>query len=266
MSGHPASREESILLDRDGAIATITLNRPAKMNALDGTAWALLDSTLEAVQNDDSIRAVILAGAGDNFCAGADVSAPRTVSVHPLRRMRSITDVVRRLFELPVPTIARVDGAAVGAGWNIALACDFIIASDRSRFSQIFGRRGLSVDCGGSWLLPRVVGPQVAKRLLYLAEMIPASEAAQLGLVLDLCPVEQLEQTVAEFAGRLAAVAPVALAQNKALLNSSWTSTFAEQLVRENTAQVINFGTDGAVARAALAKGENPHFEGKWQL
>jgi enoyl-CoA hydratase/carnithine racemase len=266
MNEHPPTQEESILFDRDGAIATITLNRPAKMNALDGDAWALLDSILETVQNDDSVRVVILAGAGDNFCAGADVSAPRTANAHPLRRMRSITDVVQRLFELPVATIARVDGVAVGAGWNIALACDFVIASDRSRFSQIFGRRGLSADCGGSWLLPRIVGPQVAKRLLYLAEMIPASEAAELGLVLEFCSIEQLEQTVIEFASRLATVAPVALAQNKALLNSSWTSTFAEQLIRENTAQVVNFGTDGAVARAALAKGENPHFEGKWQL
>lgn len=257
--------EPTVVVSRDGAIATVTLDRPAKMNALDGEAWDALGNAVSALQADPSVRAIVLRGAGGNFCAGADVSAARAPE-HPLRRMRRITDVVRTLFEAPVPTIAAVDGVAVGAGWNIALACDFVVATDRARFSQIFAKRGLSVDCGGSWLLPRIVGLQAAKRLLYLAEMIPAAEAHAMGLTHAITTVDEHDAVVAELAARLAAAPPVALAQNKSLLNESFGATFAEQLLRENTAQSINFATDAPTARAAIAAKTQPVFEGRWQL
>jgi enoyl-CoA hydratase/carnithine racemase len=255
-----------VLLTRDGAITTITLNRPTKMNALDLDAWVALSAAVAEVKDDDTTRALIVRGAGGNFCAGADVRARGQRVLHPLHRMQIITDTVRDLFALPVPTIAAVDGVAVGAGWNIALACDFVVATERSRFSQIFARRGLSVDTGGSWLLPRLVSMQVAKRLLYLAEMLNAPEVHALGLLAEICATEALDEVVDALTTKLVAAAPVAIELDKQLLAASFSSTFAEQLDRENQAQLINFATDAPAARAAIANSETPIFEGKWQL
>lgn len=255
----------AIQLTVDGSIAWMTLNRPDRMNALDGAAWQLLRRRIADVASADEIRVLVVRGAGGNFCAGADVQAARS-GAHPLQRMRMITDAVRELFELPIPTIAAVEGVAVGAGWNIALACDFVLSTDTARFSQIFARRGLSVDCGGSWLLPRIVGMQQAKRLLYLAEMLSAQEALSLGLVLSASPADELDAAVADLAGRLALAPPAAVRLDKELINSTWTTSFPDQLLRENAAQAINFATDAPIARAAIAQKETPVFEGKWQL
>ncbi|KRA26079.1 hypothetical protein ASD65_13095 [Microbacterium sp. Root61] len=256
----------SVEFAQEGGVARITLNRPDRMNALDREAWGLLHSAISEVKSNPDIRVVVLRGAGANFCAGADVRAASQRTEHPLQRMRTISDVVRDLFELPVPTIAAVDGVAVGAGWNLALACDFLIATDRARFSQIFARRGLSADCGGSWLLPRIVGMQKAKRLLYLAEMLSASEAYALGLVLKVCAAEAFADEVESLVGKLVVAPPAAISQDKELINATWGMSFSEQLLRENAAQAVNFATDGPIARRAIASGEQPVFEGKWQL
>ena len=123
----------------------------------------------------------MITGAGGAFCSGADISTPE--DIHPRHKLRRLTDVALALHELTVPTIAKVTGVAVGAGWNLALGCDFVVATPESRFCQIFSKRGLSVDLGGSWLLPKLVGLQQAKRLVLLADMIDADEARSLGLV-----------------------------------------------------------------------------------
>lgn len=256
---------DPIELTVDGPIARITLNRPERMNAMDRPAWARLRERIAEVAGSPEIRVAIVRGNGRNFCAGADMRAG-PMPDHPLRHMRAISDPVKDLFELSIPTIAAVHGAAVGAGWNIALACDFVICTDDARFSQIFARRALSVDTGGSWILPRLVGMQQAKRLLYLAEMISAEEALGLGLVLRTVPAEELETEVDAFAARLAAAAPVTLRLNKELVNGTWEASFAEQLLRENIAQNVNFATDVPAARAAIERNEEPVFEGKWQL
>ena len=130
-----------------------------------------------------------------------------------------LTDVALALHELAVPTVAKVTGVAVGAGWNLALGCDLVVATPESRFCQIFAKRGLSVDLGGSWLLPKLVGLQQAKRLVLLADMIDADEAHALGLVTWVKPADEIDAFVDELAGRLAAGPPFALAQSKALLN-----------------------------------------------
>lgn len=260
-----ASSSDSVQLRIDGAIARITLNRPERLNAIDRPTWARLRERIAEVAGNPEIRVAVVNGNGRGFCAGADVRAG-PMRDHPLRHMRAISDPVRDLFELPIPTIAAVHGVAVGAGWNIALACDFVICTDDARFSQIFARRALSVDTGGSWILPRIVGMQQAKRLIYLAEMISAEEAQALGLVLRTVPADDLEQEVDAFAARLATSPTVTLRLNKELVNGTWEASFAEQLVRENTAQTVNFATDVPAVRTAIERNEEPVFEGKWQL
>lgn len=263
----PSTGRDSVILTRDGATATLTLNRPSRRNAIDDQGWRLLHAAIEDVANDDAIRVVIVTGAGGDFCAGADLGR-RSRDEHPIARMRRIGGIAAALSELPKPVIAKVEGVAAGAGWNLALACDFVVASDSARFSQIFARRGLSIDFGGSWFLPRLAGLQQAKRLAMLAETIGAGEARELGLVTWVKPEDELAGFVAELAGRLAVLPPVALAQSKALLQQSATRTLREAIDDESRAQVVNLATEDAPAafRAFLEKTEPPVYTGRWAL
>jgi 2-(1,2-epoxy-1,2-dihydrophenyl)acetyl-CoA isomerase len=181
--------------------------------------------------------------------------------------LRRLTDVALALHELAVPTIAKVTGVAVGAGWNLALGCDFVVATPESRFCQIFSKRGLSVDLGGSWLLPKLVGLQQAKRLVLLADMIDADEARTLGLVTWVKAADEIDAFVTELAARLAAGPPVALAQSKALLNDGANATLREALANEARAQPGNFATaDSMDAYAAFAEKRDAAFTGRWAV
>ena len=163
--------------------------------------------------------------------------------------------------------IAKVNGDAVGAGWNLALGCDLVAATPESTFSQIFSKRGLSVDLGGSWLLPKIVGLQQAKRLVLLAETIDAAEAHALGLVTWMVGAGEIDAFVADVADRLAAGPPVALAHSKALLNEGVDRTMRDALANEARAQVGNFATvDSAEAYAAFAEKRDPSFTGQWAV
>jgi enoyl-CoA hydratase/carnithine racemase len=239
--------DEPVLLStRDSGVLTLTLNRPHRKNAVDAALWAALRAALATATHDPEVRALVLTGAGGAFCAGADISGGAATD-HPLPRMHAINDIALLLHELPMPTVAKVTGVAVGAGWNMALGCDFVVATPGARFSQIFARRGLSVDFGGSWLLPRIVGLQQAKRLALLAEMID-------GFVTDI-------------GKRLAAGPPVALAQTKALLNEGVDRTMRDALASEARAQAINFATsDTAAAFAAFNEKREPSFTGAWAV
>lgn len=182
-------------------------------------------------------------------------------------RMRALSEVTLLLHELPVPTVARVSGVAVGAGWNLALGCDLVVATPEARFSQIFARRGLSLDCGGSWLLPRLVGLQQAKRLALLAETIDAEEARSLNLVTWVVRAEEIDDFVARLGSRLVAGAPVALAQNKALLNEGADRTLRDALANEARAQAVNFATaDVPEAYSAFKEKRTPVFTGRWAV
>ena len=149
---------ETLLFDTstDGVL-TMTLNRPEKKNAANHVMWDELLETFRRLRHDAAVRVLVITGAGDGFCSGADLSGGGPAR-HHLAAMRHIHDIALGLHELPMPTIAKVNGVAAGAGLNMALGCDLIVASDRARFSEIFHRRGLSVDFGGTWLLPRLVG------------------------------------------------------------------------------------------------------------
>lgn len=257
----------SVLLTSDtGGVRTLTLNRPHRRNAIDAELWEALREALAAAGGDRSVRALVLTGAGGAFCSGADIPE-RVSSAHPLYRMRPLTEVTLLLHELPVPTVAKVTGAAVGAGWNLALGCDLVVATPQARFAQIFARRGLSPDCGGTWLLPRLVGLQQAKRLALLAETIDAAEAQAMGLVTWVTDADTVDAFVDDVTGRLVAGPPVALAQTKALLNEGADRTLRDALTNEARAQAVNFaGADVREAYAAFAARREPLFTGRWAV
>ncbi|MFJ4781965.1 enoyl-CoA hydratase/isomerase family protein [Streptomyces sp. NPDC088794] len=257
--------EPVLLSDDSGGVRTLTLNRPHRRNAIDRELWAALREFLAAATRDHDVRALVLTGAGGAFCSGADLTAAADDTRHPLDKLRDLTEVALLLHELPIPTIAKVTGVAVGAGWNLALGCDLVVATPESCFSQIFTRRGLSPDCGGTWLLPKLVGLQQAKRLALLAETIDAEEACALNLVTWVVPAERIDGYVKDLADRLAAGPPVALAQTKALLNEGADRTLREALAGEARAQVANFATaDVPEAYAAFAGRREPRFSGHW--
>jgi 2-(1,2-epoxy-1,2-dihydrophenyl)acetyl-CoA isomerase len=248
--------------DRDG-VRTLTLNRPERKNAIDPQLWEELADALRGAARDTALRALVVTGAGGAFCSGADIGNPD--DTHPRHKLRRLTDVALALHDLTVPTIAKVTGVAVGAGWNLALGCDFVVATPQSRFCQIFAKRGLSVDLGGSWLLPRLVGLQQAKRLVMLADMVDAEEARSLGLVTWIKAADEIDAFVDGLADRLAAGPPAALAASKALLNEGADATLREALANEARAQSGNLATaDSMEAYAAFAQKRDPVFSGRW--
>src|SRR5688572_3194657 len=183
---------ESLEVPEADGVVTVTLNRPERKNAINGKMWENLLATFRSAAVDDAVRVVVLTGAGGAFCSGADLSpGGRGDDKHQLGRMRDVADVCLALHHLPKPTIAKVGGVAAGAGCNMALGCDLVVASDEARFSEIFARRGLSIDFGGSWLLPRLVGLHKAKELALFADIISAKEAEEVGLVNRVVPASQ---------------------------------------------------------------------------
>lgn len=257
--------DDPVLLETDGPVATITLNRPERKNAQNADGWSMLYDHVRTIATDDAIRAVVLTGAGGAFCAGADISG--VPGGHPLTRVRNISRTAEALYHLAKPVIAKVEGAAVGAGWNMALCCDFVVASTDAKFAEIFTKRGLSIDFGGSWLLPRLAGLQQAKRLAYLADFVSPEEARELGLVTWVKEPAELHDFVADLAERLAAMPPVAVAQSKDLLQAGVLQGFREALDNEARAQAVNYATDDAPAAFAAFKDKTePEFTGRWSI
>ena len=254
-----------IEVTRDGGVATVTINRPQRKNAVTGDMWAQLAETFRSLSADSEVRCVIITGAGGEFCSGADLSA-RTASgkpMHQLTAMRMVNDAALSLHRMPQPTIAKVRGVAVGAGCNLALGCDLVVAGETARFSEIFAKRGLSLDFGGSWLLPRRVGMHRAKELALFGDIISSAEAREMGLVNRVLPDGELDAFVDGWARRLAAGPPIALALTKRLLNNALNVTMEEALDDEGAAQTVNFGTkDTLEAMEAFVQKREPKFKG----
>lgn len=257
---------ETIEVDRHDGIVTITLNRPHKKNAATVQLWTELLETFRDVSRRPEDRVVVITGAGGEFCAGADLwegpsdGPPR----HGLSSMRHITDVALALHRLPQPTIAKVRGVAVGAGCNLAFGCDLVVASSTARFSEIFSRRGLSLDFGGSWVLPRRVGLHIAKEIAFFGDILGAQDAKEYGLVNRVVADADLDEFVDGWTARLLASPPIALAQTKRLLNNSFAVTMEEALDDEGAAQTVNFGTrDTVEAISAFADKREPTFQGR---
>ncbi len=261
--GLPTDKLETLQVERSHGVVTITLDRPHRKNAVNEVMWNELGVTFRSIGARSEDRVVVITGAGGAFCSGADLS-PGAAAVRGLAGMRHIGDVCLALHNLPQPTIAKVNGIAAGAGLNMALGCDLVVASSDARFSEIFSRRGLSVDFGGSWVLPRLIGMQRAKELVLLADIIDAAEAERLGLVNKVVPPEALDDAVADWSRRLAAGPPIALAQSKRLLDNSFSVTLEQAVDDESRAQTINFVTaDTAEAIAAFLEKRSPRFEGR---
>jgi enoyl-CoA hydratase/carnithine racemase len=257
---------ETLVVDRADGVVTITLDRPARKNAVNGQMWDELLATFRDVASRSTDRVVVLTGAGGDFCSGADMAPGRGSEPppHALTAMRHVGDVCLALYRLPQPTIAKVRGVAVGAGMNLALVCDLVVASDTARFSEIFARRGLSIDFGGSWILPRRVGMHRAKELALLADIIGASDAERIGLVNRVVADDELDAFVADWASRLAAGPPIALAQTKRLLNNAVGITLEQALDEESTAQAVNLATaDTREAVQAFLDKRTPSFTGR---
>jgi enoyl-CoA hydratase/carnithine racemase len=257
-----------LLVERADGIVTCTLNRPEKKNAVTREMWIGLTELFEAVAVNPNDRVLVITGAGDGFCSGADLGDGGTAEAATgvggaLAGMRVVGRAALALHELAKPTIAAVNGVAAGAGCNLALGCDLIVASDQARFSEIFAKRALAVDFGGSWLLPRLVGMHRAKELVLLADVIDATEAERIGLVNRVVTHEQLHETVRDLAGRLANMAPLALAASKRLLDQSMAVSMAEAIEAENTAQALMSTThDTAEAILAFFERRTPRFTG----
>lgn len=262
---------ETLLVDRRDGVVTVTLNRPEKRNAINGRMWRELIEVFDEVADNADDRVLVLTGAGDGFCSGADLTDTENAENlrgggvgGALRQMRVVGRAALRLHELSVPTVAAVNGVAAGAGCNLALGCDLILASDRARFSEIFSQRALSVDFGGSWVLPRLVGLHKAKELVFFADIIDADEAARIGLVNRVVPHAELAGTAAAWAARLAALPPIQLSISKRLLNQAMSVSMADALEFEDVAQALNFASaDTAEAMLAFVQKRKPRFTGR---
>lgn len=229
---------ESLIVERDGGVVTVTLNRPERRNAINiGMARELLRLLDDVAANADD-RVIVITGAGDAFCSGGDLSQQGD-KLGPLGGMRVVSAPAVRLHQLTKPTIAAVNGPAVGAGCNLALGCDLTVAAETARFSEIFVRRGFTLDYGGTWLLPRLVGMQRAKELAFFGDDIDAKQAAEMGLILRAVPAPHLMVEVQEMARTLAALPPVALSITKAALNRAFSMSMADAVEGESIAQIV---------------------------
>jgi len=227
-------------------IATITLNRPEKLNALTPPLCDELIAALRSVSADSAVRAVVITGAGRAFCARADLTILGSDGDALVRGGKQIALVIRAA---PQPVIAAVNGAAAGGGANLALACDYRVASDGATIGQVFAKLGLGPDWGGSFFLPRLVGTARALELLWSARMVPAAEAQALGLFDRVVPAERLETEARTLALAWATFPALALRRAKEAIYKSLDATLPEMLDFEVTMQHELFATEEARTR-----------------
>jgi 2-(1,2-epoxy-1,2-dihydrophenyl)acetyl-CoA isomerase len=242
--------QEAIVLTRDAGVATLTFNRPSVKNALTPELFGELGERFDEIAANPDDRVLVLTGSGGAFCSGADLGGggERTKGVggNPITRKQFTRETLLpalKLHRLPKPTIAAVNGVAAGAGCNIALGCDVVFAGQSARFAQVFVNRGLAVDYGGTWLLPRLIGLQKAKDLAFRGDIIDSQEALNLGLALEVVADDQLMKRVSEYARMLASKPPIALSMIKTGMNRLMHGGFEEGLEFEADAQAVCLGS-----------------------
>ncbi|WP_345434603.1 enoyl-CoA hydratase-related protein [Actinoallomurus vinaceus] len=259
---------ESVRYDLADGVATIGLNRPDAMNSLTAETKTALRAAVERARDDSAARAVILTGSGRAFSAGQDLRE-HAANLEAGRGLDgTIQDhynpIVLAIARMPKPVIAAVNGVAAGAGFSLALACDFRIASEKASFATAFTRIGLAPDSGLSWTLQRLVGRARATELLMLAEPVRAAEALELGLVNRVVPADRLDAEARELAERLAAGPTAAYGAVKTALDHAATADLADALAKEAELQDACAATaDHANATKAFLKKEQPVFEGR---
>jgi 2-(1,2-epoxy-1,2-dihydrophenyl)acetyl-CoA isomerase len=267
--------EDQLVAREDSGVLWLTLNRPEAGNALTPDQRDRLIDLLGEASRRVEVRAIVITGTGRHFCTGADLRASRTPRTRPTGVpdriagdvARTIQEgaqrIVAAVLDCDKPVIGAVNGTAAGIGAHIALACDLVLAADGARFIEVFSRRGLVIDGGGAWLLPRLVGLHRAKELVLFGDDLPAQEAERIGLINRAVPADQLDKLAGDWAARLAAGPTQALARSKSLLNRSLDSDRATSFREEALAQEINMGThDGAEGVQAFVERRDPDFQG----
>ena len=260
--------ERTVLFETAEGVATITLNRPDKLNSFTRAMHAELRDALSRVEADAGIRAVVVAGAGRGFCAGQDLA---DLSFEPGRATdlgalihENFNPLIRRLQRLPKPVVAKVRGVAAGAGANLALACDLVVAGRSASFLQAFVNIGLVPDSGGTWLLPRAVGRARALSLAMLGEKLPAPQAEQWGLIHRCVDDDRLDDEVAALARRLASMPTRALGAIKRAIDHAAVASLDAQLDLERDLQSeLGASHDYAEGVAAFLARRPPKFEGR---
>jgi 2-(1,2-epoxy-1,2-dihydrophenyl)acetyl-CoA isomerase len=256
----------SLRYEVDGPVATITLDRPAVLNALTVGLKTELLGAFRSASRDPSVRAVVLTGAGRAFCAGQDLkerlapdAAPLAVEVR--ERYNPIVIAMRRL---DLPIVGAINGVAAGAGASLAFACDLRVAAEDASFSLAFGRIGLVPDSGATWFLPRLLGPAKAAELALLGESLSAVDAERFGLVSRIVPADELAGVARDIAIRLAGLAPRALALTKRALDRAWETDLETALEDEAWRQgIAGATTDHAEGLAAFVEKRPPRFTGQ---
>jgi 2-(1,2-epoxy-1,2-dihydrophenyl)acetyl-CoA isomerase len=258
---------ESIIFRKDKGVAVITLNRPETRNALDDKMNHDLSVVLDEIEKDDEVRAVVITGAGNAFCSGGHLALIQRLAESTIIGREGVLRGGKRIMRiagLEKPVISAVNGAAVGAGCNLALAGDIVIASESAVFSQIFVRLGLLPDDGGMFILPRLVGVTQAKRLCFTGDMVNAEEAERMGLVNKVVPAEELEAEALALAGRLAQGPTKAIGLMKTIINRGLSSDLAAVCEYEAQAQSILFQTeDFKEGMQAFLEKREPKFKGR---
>ena len=256
---------ETIDFKADGPVARITLNRPDRLNSF---TVQMHEELRDALANLGEARAVVLTGAGRGFCAGQDLNDRAVAPGETVDLGETVTKcwnpLIRTLTSLPQPVIARVNGVAAGAGANIALACDIVVAAHSAKFIQSFSAIGLIPDSGGTWVLPRLVGQARALGLALTAEPLPADKAAEWGLIWKAVEDDALDAEVDAIAGKLASLPPLGLAAIKDMIRSSWQYSLDEELDRQaGTMRRLGFTNDYREGVAAFLEKRKPTFTGR---
>ena len=256
---------ETIEFKTDGPIARITLNRPDRLNSFTVQMHAELRDALESLGDS---RVLILTGAGRGFCAGQDLNDRAVGSEHPVDLGMTVetswNPLIRTLTTLPQPVIARVNGVAAGAGANVALACDLVIAAKSAKFIQSFSALGLVPDSGGTWVLPRLVGQARALGLALTGEPLAAETAADWGLIWKAVDDDALDAEVDALAARLASLPPLGLAAIKEMIRSSWGHSLDQELTHQrDEMRRLGYTDDYREGVAAFLEKRVPKFTGR---